>query len=164
MRLLVFDDGPGPHTDAVLDHLARRSVKAVFALVGDCVIARQDVARRIYAEGHTIVNHTMTHARLTELTDAEVRIEIRGCEDVIRAVTGAVTSILRPPYVACDERITAIAADLGYTVMGRSSMGDYLYESPDELAHAARDFPDFLGLHDTHEPTALALPTILDAA
>lgn len=163
MRLLVFDDGPGPYTDAVLDHLARRATKAVFALVGDCVIARQDVARRIVAGGHTIVNHTMSHARLTELTDKQILAEIKGCENAIRDITGAVTNVLRPPYVACDERVAAIAAELGYTVMGRSSMGDYMYDSPDELAHAARSYPDFLGLHDTHEPTALALPAILDA-
>lgn len=163
MRQLVFDDGPGPYTDAVLDHLARRSIKAVFALVGDCVLARQDVAKRIVADGHTVVNHTMSHARLTELTDKRIRVEIKGCENVIRDVTGAVTNVLRPPYVACDERVVAIATELGYTVMGRSSMGDYLYESPDELARAARSFPDFLGLHDTHQPTALALPAILDA-
>lgn len=163
MRLLVFDDGPGPYTDAVLDHLARRSTKAVFALVGDCVLGRQDVAKRIADEGHTIVNHTMSHARLTELTDKQIRVEIKGCENVIRDVTGAETKVLRPPYVACDERVVAIATELGYGVMGRSSMGDYLYESPDELAHAARSYPDFLGLHDTHEPTVLALPAILDA-
>lgn len=164
MRVLIFDDGPGPHTDAVLDHLARRSVKAVFALVGDCVIARQDVAKRIVAEGHTVANHTMTHARLTELTDLQVSREIKGCEHVIRDVTGHATTILRPPYVACDERIAAIAADLGYSLMASSSMGDYLFESPDDLARAARSYPDFLGLHDTHAPTALALPAILDAA
>lgn len=164
MRVLVFDDGPGPHTAAVLDELARRKVNAVFALVGDCVLDRQDIARRIAAEGHTIVNHTMRHLRLTELDDDEVRAEIRGCENVIRDVAGVVTKVLRPPYVACDRRIADIAESLGYKLMADSSMGDYLYESPDELAHAARSFSTFLGLHDTHEPTVRALPAILEAA
>lgn len=160
----MFDDGPGKHTEAVLDELGRRNVKAVFALVGDCVLDRQDVARRIAADGHTIVNHTMRHLRLTELADDEVRAEIRGCENVIRDVTGVITDVLRPPYVACDRRIADIAEHLGYRLMADSSMGDYLYESPDELAQAARGFPDFLGLHDAHEPTVLALPAILEAA
>lgn len=164
MKLLVFDDGPGPYTTAVLDVLARRDTKAVFALVGFCVLDRQDVARRIADEGHAIVNHTMSHARLTELPDDEVRSEIRGCENVIRDVTGTTTTVLRPPYVDCDARIAGIAAELGYTLMARSSMGDYLYQSPDDLAREAATYTDFLGLHDTHEPTVRALPAILEAA
>lgn len=164
MKLLVFDDGPAARTHLVLDELARRDVKAVFALVGDCVLERQDVARRIAADGHTIVNHTMTHARLTEISDDRVRAEIRGCENVIRDVTGVVTTVLRPPYVACDGRIAAIAAELGYSLMARSSMGDYLYQSPEELAREARSYTEFLGLHDTHEPTVRALPAILETA
>lgn len=160
----MFDDGPGMRTHLVLDELARRNVKAMFALVGDCLLERQHVARRIIADGHEIWNHTMTHARLTELDDDEVRAEIRGCANVIFDVTGVTTTVLRPPYVACDARVAAIAEQLGYTVVADSSMGDYLYDSPDELAHAARNHTRFLGLHDTHDPTIAALPAILEAA
>lgn len=162
--VIAFDDGPGANTAVVLDVLARRGVKAVFALVGMCVLERQDIACRIVEEGHIVVNHTMSHARLIELTDPEIRTEIRGCENVIRDVTGVVTTVLRPPYVACDERVAKIAAELGYTLMADSSMGDYMYESADELALAARGFPNFLGLHDSHDPTLVALPAILEAA
>ncbi len=61
---LTFDNGPTPGvTDAVLDVLAERGVKATFFVVGEQL--RQPGARalaeRAAAEGHWIGNHTRTH-------------------------------------------------------------------------------------------------------
>jgi len=61
---LTFDNGPwsGP-TEAVLDILAARSLKATFFVVGDRLkdpLARR-AAERAKEEGHWIGNHTLTH-------------------------------------------------------------------------------------------------------
>ena len=52
---LTFDDGPSEeNTNAVLDILKERNIKATFFLVGENVEKHPEVARRIAAEGHTI--------------------------------------------------------------------------------------------------------------
>lgn len=59
-------------------------------------------------------------------------------------------------------RADRVAGRRGLTLLAQSSAGDYLYDNPDELAHACRSYTTFLGLHDTHEPTVRALPAILE--
>ena len=55
---LTFDDGPGEHTDRLLDILKKYGVKATFFVTGrgdDATILRE------YNEGHTVALHTFTH-------------------------------------------------------------------------------------------------------
>ena len=69
---LTFDNGPwsGP-TEAVLDILAARSLKATFFVVGERLkdpLARR-AAERAKAEGHWIGNHTLNHGTPLGLRD-----------------------------------------------------------------------------------------------
>lgn len=69
---LTFDNGPwaGP-TEAVLDILAERGLRATFFVVGDRLrdpLARR-AAERARAEGHWIGNHTLTHGTPLGLRD-----------------------------------------------------------------------------------------------
>lgn len=62
---LTFDNGPEPDaTPAVLDVLARRSIRATFFVLGHKLAdrARRRLAERAHAEGHWIGNHTWSHA------------------------------------------------------------------------------------------------------
>ena len=62
---LTFDDGPWPKTtEALLDGLAQRGVKATFFLVGEQVADHQDTVRRMADEGHQIGLHTWHHVSL----------------------------------------------------------------------------------------------------
>ncbi len=58
---LTFDDGPGPHTPALLDLLRDRAVRVTFFVTGAHVTAHPDLARRIVADGHAVGNHTFSH-------------------------------------------------------------------------------------------------------
>lgn len=61
---LTFDNGPDPEvTPAVLDVLARRSIKATFFVLGHklATSAGRKLAERAHAEGHWIGNHTWSH-------------------------------------------------------------------------------------------------------
>src|SRR3954470_5859801 len=70
---LTYDDGPNdPHTQHLLDVLAKHNVKATFFLIGKFVQQRPDIVARIIAEGHAIGNHTQTHPRLPLLSAARV--------------------------------------------------------------------------------------------
>ena len=59
---LTFDDGPSEeNTNAILDILKERNIKATFFVVGENVEKHPEIARRIVAEGHTIGIHCNRH-------------------------------------------------------------------------------------------------------
>src|SRR5215813_1802936 len=60
--VLTFDDGPlPPHTTKVLDILASECVKATFFMVGRMASGYPNLVKRVYAEGHTIATHSLSH-------------------------------------------------------------------------------------------------------
>lgn len=64
-----------------------------------------------------LANHTWSHPDLTTLDDASVASELQRNHDFIREAFGVdARPFFRPPFGFHDERVDAIAADLGYTV------------------------------------------------
>ncbi|MCL2320612.1 MAG: polysaccharide deacetylase [Oscillospiraceae bacterium] len=59
---LTFDDGPSNRTNDILDILNEKGIKATFFVLGVEVINHPDILTRIYNEGHSIGNHTYSHA------------------------------------------------------------------------------------------------------
>lgn len=158
---LCFDDGPGELTEDVLGILAGAGITATFAIVGERALERPQTVLRIARDGHTIANHTMTHARLTDLTEPEVVEEIDRCTFALRGI-GVEPTALRPPYAASSPTVERVAGERGLLLLAASSVGDYLYDDPDQLAHHVRSYTAFVGLHDTHPATIEALPAILE--
>ncbi|WP_322092064.1 polysaccharide deacetylase family protein [Paraburkholderia bannensis] len=82
---LTFDDGPGPSTPLLLDVLKDASFKATFFVLGKHLAAEQDLAVRMLREGHTLGNHTWTHARPGDLSADDLIEEIEATDALIRA-------------------------------------------------------------------------------
>ena len=96
---LTFDDGPNdPHTQHLLDVLARHNVKATFFVIGSFVKQRPDILRAVAAAGHAIGNHTFTHPNLIFRSASETRREIDACATAIEEAIGAGTRLFRPPH------------------------------------------------------------------
>jgi peptidoglycan/xylan/chitin deacetylase (PgdA/CDA1 family) len=101
---LTFDDGPikakkpGKGTAALLDILKAHGVKATFFMLGKCVKAYPDLARRVVDEGHAVGNHTWSHVRPSSVSSARFEKEIRDTNDEIFTVTGVRPTLFRPPY------------------------------------------------------------------
>ena len=110
---LTFDDGPSLHTLDVLEILEAAEVRGTFFLVGKNVEAHPEIARAIAAAGHAIGNHSQTHGRLSQLPDDEIREELERCNAALEAAGLPHPTLFRPPYGATDDRVVAIAADLG---------------------------------------------------
>lgn len=101
---LTFDDGPWPKTtEALLDGLAQRGVKATFFLVGEQVADHQDTVRRMADEGHQIGLHTWHHVSLQGMTREEIAAQLGKTQQTIQAVVGPEELMLRPPYGFVDE-------------------------------------------------------------
>lgn len=96
---LTFDDGPRRETTTLLlDGLARRGVHATFFIVGTRVEGREDILLRMAAEGHQIGIHTQNHKVLTDLTTAELAVEVDGLANTLTNLLGQREFMLRPPY------------------------------------------------------------------
>ena len=96
---LTFDDGPSTKvTNCVLDVLAEQNVKATFFVVSDRAYGRNEVLRRIAAEGHTLGVHSKSH-RYSEIyaSDEAFMKDIDGCAKAIKAITGIVPHVYRFP-------------------------------------------------------------------
>jgi peptidoglycan/xylan/chitin deacetylase (PgdA/CDA1 family) len=67
-------------------------------------------------EGHTLGNHTYSHADLTLLSPARFFLEVDRTAAVVRRLTGRPTRWLRPPYGAVDATTRRLAVRRGYRV------------------------------------------------
>lgn len=96
---LTFDDGPlSPYTGQILDILDAHGVHATFFVCGKDVEQHPEIVRRIYAEGHTLGNHTWSHPYLYFLSRGKMAEEIDRAQEAIREATGHVPVLFRAPY------------------------------------------------------------------
>jgi peptidoglycan/xylan/chitin deacetylase (PgdA/CDA1 family) len=109
---LTFDDGPSQWTAPVLELLREHEARATFFLIGERVSERPDDVRRIVEGGHEVGSHTMTHPRLTEIGDQEVRREIQDGARAVAEVVGERPHLFRAPGFHADERVLAIVSEL----------------------------------------------------
>ncbi len=111
---LTYDDGPNePHTERLLEVLARHQVRATFFLMGRYVQQRPDLARSIAAAGHVIGNHTFTHPLLTFKSEAEIRRQLSDCRNALQDAVGEHSNFFRPPFGGRRPAVLRIARELG---------------------------------------------------
>lgn len=104
---LTFDDGPYYLTHEVLNTLKERQVKATFFTIGfgkeSCIDNRgydcTTVYKKIVDNGHTIANHTYSHAIFAGLYSSVNNFinDVQKQEDLIYSHTGIKTNIVRFP-------------------------------------------------------------------
>ena len=168
---LTFDDGPGRHTPAVLDALARRDVPATFFVIGQLARGRPSLIRRQDREGHAVGNHTYRHERLTSLSDARIRSTVWATSAAIRDAGVRPINAVRPPYGATSSRVRRVLRDVGYAhVLWTVDTRDW--EGPSSSTIARRAINGLapganILFHDgsSRAPnTIAALPQIIDTA
>ena len=160
---LTFDDGPGPYTELLLDYLDQHDAKATFFMVGTRVTTFPDVAADVAARGHQLGNHSMGHEDLTAKSPDDAAVDIWSTNDIITSVTGITPQIMRPPYGATNpELVDAIGLP---QVLWTIDTEDWKYRDSQYVANYAIDHAsrgDVVLMHDIHETTVAAVPTILD--
>jgi peptidoglycan-N-acetylglucosamine deacetylase len=108
--LLTFDDwadGDPYRATRVGDYLKSRKIRAAFFLINQEAQQYPDIVVTLRQQGHWVLNHTYSHSRLTQLSDADVSWQIRN---------GVTSNRLRPPFGAFDSRVDKIAGSLGYRI------------------------------------------------
>lgn len=162
---LTFDDGPGAHTERLLDGLAQRNVKVTFFMVGNCVKSRIETVKRVYNEGHQIANHSYDHSDLTDLSDSEVVSQITRTNELLDQACGSGTRYLvRAPYGSTNERVRSlVGAPLVYWSVDPQ---DWLYRDATTVknhivSHAADGA--IILLHDIHSTSVDGALAAIDA-
>lgn len=96
---ITFDDGPTPGiTDWVLDQLKKYKAKATFFCVGNQIKQNPELFKRIYYEGHSIGNHTLSHVHGWYTTREQYLSEIEETSNIIVDLLGFKPKLFRPPY------------------------------------------------------------------
>ena len=172
---LTFDDGPDEkNTAAVLDILKQEGIKATFYVVGQNVKTYPETAKRIFAEGHALGNHSYDHnyKKLYASVDSYIA-EMEQTDEAIYELLGVRPMITRAPSGRMGNFTTAyekaIAAN-GYVEH------DWNVSSADSAPNhpVAQDFIDNIAGQSTmnsaiilmhssagHEETVKALPEII---
>jgi peptidoglycan/xylan/chitin deacetylase (PgdA/CDA1 family) len=114
---LTFDDGPWPeYTAQVLDILKQHNLKATFFVVGQVLKNYPDIGKRIVDEGHVIGNHTWHHW-YHFFNKQAAAFEIDSTSNLIYQITGAKTTLFRPPGGHLHNGLAAYARSKKYTVV-----------------------------------------------
>lgn len=165
---LTFDDAPDEkNTPLILDILRHHGVKASFSLVGVYVEELPHIAKRIFEEGHLIMNHTWKHFALESLNEEELEREVGQAEGKIFSVIGKKPALLRPPYGAVDERVVKWLERKGYTtILWSLNTFDWLETKKDSIIENVEKGVrpgEIILLHsyENKEPTVEALPEII---
>jgi peptidoglycan/xylan/chitin deacetylase (PgdA/CDA1 family)/uncharacterized caspase-like protein len=167
--LLTFDDGPSSKfTPAMLDVLQGYGIKAVFFEVGRNLGKTTALAQRELAAGHTLANHTFTHAFLPKLDEVHLDEQLGDTNTALVAAVSGKPSLFRPPYGARNEMVLKAASDLGMrTVLWNIDSLDWADPIPRSIADRVLKQVDkekrgIILFHDIHGRSAEAVPLVLD--
>ncbi|KAI8986457.1 hypothetical protein BDB01DRAFT_849511 [Pilobolus umbonatus] len=135
---LTFDDGPINLKDeneefALYEYLADEGVKSTLFYIGSNVLYFPSAARQALSHGNEICSHTWSHIPMTTLTNEQIVAELYWSIRAIKEATGVTTRCWRPPQGDVDDRVRAIAWQMGlYTVLWNRDSQDWsLVDSPD---------------------------------
>ena len=121
---LTYDDGPNPpHTEAILEILAREQVPATWFVMGAHVEAHPDSARAILAGGHELANHTWSHPFLPALSIQQVRQEFERTDAILEEIGATGPYRVRAPWTARGLQAAWWLAETGREHVGVSASG-----------------------------------------
>lgn len=95
---LTFDDGPGIHSEEILEVLRVHNVKGTFYLTGHEIESYFDDAVKIAQEGHEIGNHSYSHQRMVFKSPNFIKNELEKTNELIREIGYEGEITFRPPY------------------------------------------------------------------
>ncbi|GAB2488185.1 polysaccharide deacetylase family protein [Nocardiopsis aegyptia] len=160
---LTFDDGPGEHTEELLDMLQEYDATATFYVLGSLVEEFPQVLERTAAEGHEIGNHSWKHDDLTGLSEGGVAKDLERTNRAVEEVIGSEPLTLRPPYGALNGTVRR-SADMPIILWDVDTLDWQSRNTAAISDHAlAHSVPGSVVLfHDIHRTSVDAIPAVLE--
>jgi peptidoglycan/xylan/chitin deacetylase (PgdA/CDA1 family) len=170
--VLTFDDGPWTeNTPAILKALADQCTTGIFFEIGKHATYYPEIAKQVYAAGHTIGTHTWSHADLTskKLTDDQRKEEIEKGISAVKWALGGVSpaaffrapDLRHPPEMVTylgTRNIAIFSCDLDsfdFKARNAKQVEDVIFKK------LTKQGKGIILMHDFHKHTAEALPAIL---
>ncbi|MEU3306541.1 polysaccharide deacetylase family protein [Nocardiopsis sp. NPDC055551] len=160
---LTFDDGPGEHTDELLDILDENDAKATFYVLGSKLDSHTEEVERMVREDHEVGNHTWDHADLATLSASKIKDDLQRTDKAIKDVTGQTPTTMRPPYGSLSD--TARETIDKPMLLWDVDTLDWQHRDPEttvDIAEEETDEGSVLLFHDIHETTVEAIPDVLE--
>ncbi|KAI9013908.1 chitin deacetylase [Phycomyces nitens] len=120
---LTYDDGPfNPTGNSAVDKyaepnlynfLATTNQKSTLFYIGSNVATFPAAAQRALNDGHVLCLHTWSHPQMTSQSNVQVVAELYWTLRAIKEATGITSRCWRPPYGDVDDRVRAIAWQMG---------------------------------------------------
>ena len=111
--VITLDDGRASRWNAVQE-LNARGMKGVFFILGGGNALSEGQIRQIVAQGHEIESHTMSHPRLSRLSDAQLAYELVRSKQFLEAKYVVPIRYVAYPYGDYDNRVINAASAAGY--------------------------------------------------
>lgn len=167
MVALTFDDGPGPHTERLLDCLEKNGAKATFFMVGTSVPKYSSTVKRMAEMGCELGSHSYSHPRLTLLSDGQIRQEASKTAGAIKKASGQEPTVFRLPYGegASDGRVLkAIGLPSVYWSVDPRDWANTgnPQHTVSEVLNTVKN-GDIVLMHDIHSSSVTAAETIIPA-
>ncbi|MCI3926372.1 polysaccharide deacetylase family sporulation protein PdaB [Paenibacillus sp. TRM 82003] len=170
MLALTFDISWGEmRAEPILDILKQKGVqKATFFLSSPWAEAHPEIVKKIVDAGYEIGSHGHKHENYSQLSDEDIRKQIRTAHGILTEVTGQTPKLIRMPNGDFDKRVLKIADELGYkTIQWHTDSKDWENPGVDRIISTvvSRAHPgDIILMHasDSVKQTHEALPTIID--
>lgn len=160
---LTFDDGPSIYTEALLDGLKERNVKATFFVIGKSAVSYPKIVKRECEEGHLIGNHTYNHVEITKIGEEKAREEIGKTNQVLEEMLGREIEYVRPPFGLWQKQLEQ-EFDL-LPVLWSIDPLDWTTENVDEIVNKVvteAGENDIILLHDCYQSSVQAALRIMD--
>ena len=139
---LSFDDGPsGEITEALLDGLSSRGVKATFFLCGYRAAQYPELVQRMAEEGHELGLHSNRHDYMQHMTKDEALDDLLENRLAVTEASGVTPVLFRPPGGLYSPALLDAAKELG-------------------LSHT--DAGDIVLMHDLSEASVAAALSFID--
>lgn len=100
-------------TQMLIDILGKYKIKATFFVVGEWVDKYPESVKALHDAGHEVMNHSNTHAHMSQLSKDEIIADVEACNDKIEAVTGVRPTLIRPPYGEYDDNVITAIRSIG---------------------------------------------------
>jgi len=126
---LTFDAGyENGNVEKTLDILKKHNAKGSFFILENLIKRNTELVKRMFEEGHTVGNHTLSHLNMSKVKDKEkFRSEIEGLSSLCKEYTGfEMSCYYRPPEGRFSEQNLIFLEELGYkTVLWSFAYDDW---------------------------------------
>ena len=167
---ITFDDSPNStHTEAILNLLKSKGIKAIFFVVGRNVEKFPHILRRIADEGHIIGNHSYFHKDITGLSSQELSEDLKMTNELIYNITSKkYLPLFRPPFGKLSIRsIIRLVLERQCIILWTRTAGDHLLtinleKILDSINLDNISSREILLFHDFNPNSIIALEMVID--